>query len=144
MVKRLTSINSLNGGCPELIIRAHHLLCMRGFQGYGYSREFVDNMERILKWIHDNPRKPIMIVDFPDDICAACPFLDGSTCLRAEDTVRLMDQMLMDLLGIKSGDGLTSTEIDDLISPLLDSPELTEICGECSWIDVCRVHRNPR
>ncbi|MFB2622534.1 DUF1284 domain-containing protein [Methanothermobacter marburgensis] len=142
-MKRLTSINSLNGDCPELIIRAHHLLCMRGFQGYGYSMEFVDNMERILKWIHDNPRKSMTIVDFPDDICAACPFLDGSTCLRAGDTVTFMDRMLMDLLGIKSGDELTSTEIDDLISPLLDSPELTGICGECSWIDVCLVHRKP-
>ncbi len=32
-------------------IRAHHLLCLQGFQGYGYSQDFVRNMAEIIKKI---------------------------------------------------------------------------------------------
>jgi hypothetical protein len=37
-----------------LKVRAHHLLCMQGFQGSGYSPEFVENFIKILDQVHEN------------------------------------------------------------------------------------------
>ncbi|MDF2503348.1 MAG: hypothetical protein K0R06_839, partial [Clostridium sp.] len=37
-----------------LNIRAHHFLCMQGFQGYGYSDDFVAHMSKIVNYIRKN------------------------------------------------------------------------------------------
>ena len=37
-----------------LSIRAHHFLCMQGFQGYGYSEDFIRNMAGIIEYIREN------------------------------------------------------------------------------------------
>lgn len=47
----------------ELRIRAHHVLCILGFRGEGYSREFVENMRRVVDIIRANPQAVIQIVD---------------------------------------------------------------------------------
>ena len=40
--------NVKNGvGSEPIRIRAHHLLCMQGFQGYGYNKTFTENMTHI-------------------------------------------------------------------------------------------------
>ena len=31
----------------KLVLRGHHLLCLQGFQGYGYDEDFVKNMTEI-------------------------------------------------------------------------------------------------
>jgi hypothetical protein len=31
-----------------IVIRAHHLLCMQGFQGYGYTPDFEQQWEVLL------------------------------------------------------------------------------------------------
>lgn len=49
----------------EIKLRAHHLLCMRFFEGRGYSEAFVQNMAQVLK------AERCVITDGADDICAA-------------------------------------------------------------------------
>lgn len=141
MVKRLTSRRQKGGGCPDLTIRAHHLLCMRGFQGYGYSEEFTENLARIIHEIKGNPSAFLMIVDFPDDICRACPFMDGLRCLRDEERIRSMDRRVLELLKLESGCMVTFHDIEDTLLALITSGKIMEICGECSWMDVCLIHR---
>ena len=31
----------------KLVLRGHHLLCLKGFQGYGYDDDFVENMKLV-------------------------------------------------------------------------------------------------
>ena len=32
-----------------ITLRGHHLLCIQGYQGYGYSEKFTDNMDNIIE-----------------------------------------------------------------------------------------------
>lgn len=51
-------------------LRAHHLICLLGFRGLGYSPEFVENMARIADQLRSFPHTVIEIVRRPDDICS--------------------------------------------------------------------------
>jgi len=129
------------GGFPDLTIRAHHLLCMRGFQGYGYSEDFTENLKRIINEIMADPSVSLMIVDSADDICMACPFLDGLRCLRDEEKIRSMDRRVLELLKLESGCMVAFHDIEDALLALINSGRVMEICGGCSWMDVCLIHR---
>lgn len=56
----------------KLILRGHHLLCLKGFQGYGYDENFTKNMIDV-----NSKRKmentTITLTNSPDDVCKACP-----------------------------------------------------------------------
>ena len=60
-------------------LRGHHLLCLSGFQGYGYDEDFTQNMSDInlKRKLSDTT---VSLTDSPDDICAACPNLKGNIC----------------------------------------------------------------
>ncbi|MCX7705965.1 MAG: DUF1284 domain-containing protein [bacterium] len=65
-----------------LKIRPHHLFCLLGFKGSGYSRAFVENMSRISTTIKKGLDLDIELVKGPDDICKVCPYLSGETCAK--------------------------------------------------------------
>ena len=60
-------------------------MCVHGFQGMGYSPEFVNKMETIVEKIRDDQ------IDFPikveaafDDACMACPNKGKTICEASE------------------------------------------------------------
>lgn len=84
-------------------LRGHHLLCLQGYQGYGYDSEFEKNMTKIHKklnitTINDNDNNDytnnknnennknknnnikIIVGDTADDLCAFCPNLKEGIC----------------------------------------------------------------
>ena len=61
-------------------IRAHHLLCMQGFQGYGYSEEFSQNMSKIIQKLKSHPEQKIEITADLDIICKSCPQKKNKIC----------------------------------------------------------------
>ena len=67
-----------------LKIRPHHILCMRAYQGMGYSKEFSIRMESIIKEIGaynkylnssslENELREVEVVFSIDSICEKCP-----------------------------------------------------------------------
>ena len=54
-------------------IRAHHILCMQGFQGHGYSEEFSQNMSEVIEYLKSNQEQIIEITDDVDVVCKYCP-----------------------------------------------------------------------
>ena len=58
-----------------MILRAHHLICILGFRGLGYSKEYVANMSKIVGQLCSSPETLIQVVSKPDDICALAIFL---------------------------------------------------------------------
>ncbi len=68
----------------SLNIRPHHLLCILGFRGLGYSEKFVSNMEEVAKKLRSDFTSFITLVLECDAICAACPHNVEGKCLKSD------------------------------------------------------------
>ena len=67
-------------------LRAHHGLCLRFFQGKGYSGAFVENMARKKAMLEENPL--VRLTDQADEIYRACPNNLSGQCESAEKVRR--------------------------------------------------------
>jgi hypothetical protein len=120
-----------------LKIRAHHLLCMQGFQGYGYSDSFVEHMGEIVKYIKNNPKLKIIIGDYCDSICSECKNNMESVCSNCEN-VDKMDRKLLHKLNLNSGKVVIVQEVMSLVKNKFQTQQdAYEICGDCSWREKC-------
>lgn len=120
-----------------LRIRAHHFLCMQGFQGYGYNKEFVKNMDKIIKYIKENKDLKIELIDSCDDICWPCGNNKWGKC---EDSgkVDAMDRKVLQKLNLKSGAIKSPSELFDLVNKNIGNKNsANEVCGTCCWHKEC-------
>lgn len=120
-------------------IRAHHLLCLQGFQGYGYSKEFTRNMSHIKDELNQNPTILLKIKTSPDSICKHCPNCSNFKCnadATSEIRIREMDNLVLETLKIIEGQIVSWSKIRSLTSNL-SQKNLDKICGVCSWKDKC-------
>lgn len=122
-------------------IRAHHLLCMQGFQGYGYTRDFIDNMAGTIKNINSNPDLKIELTDECDAICSGCPHNVNGVCQKEPDSaqkIRALDWRVLRKLDLKKGTQITADIIFSLVNTKLKNiPDLQDICGRCEWKEKC-------
>jgi uncharacterized protein len=136
----------IGGTNPDTIrIRAHHLLCIQGFQGKGYSAEFVENMRQKIDFLKNNPSKRVQITDEWDEICASCPHLEKNICSEsdgAENRIKNMDLMTMNVLGLECGQEYFFDNIQDKIIKNISLDNLKKICGPCSWNNTCLLYLN--
>ena len=120
-------------------IRAHHGMCLSFFQGKGYSGDFVENMARMKAILAENPE--IILMDGPDDICAACPNRLTETC--AEKASRY-DREVLRRCGLSAGERLPYREFSrKVIETILRPGKRAEICGDCQWSSLCRWEETP-
>ncbi|MHB8170046.1 MAG: DUF1284 domain-containing protein [Thermincolia bacterium] len=123
----------------ELIIRGHHLLCMLGFQGEGYSEAFVANMAKIVEQCKGDSSLQIKVVDHHDDICRACPHLREDFCRQSEESgekLAAMDREVLTRLGLNPGQKVTLRETRSLIREKILPQHLQEICQDCRWLSL--------
>ncbi|MGF7118656.1 DUF1284 domain-containing protein [Methanobacterium oryzae] len=121
-------------------IRAHHLLCMQGFQGYGYSKEFSQNMAKIIDILNSDDKQEIEIIAECDIICSCCPHLLEGKCFKnpmADAEIIEMDLKVLEKLGLESGIIFEANEIFTLINETLNSDNIHSICRNCRWKDKC-------
>ena len=120
-------------------IRAHHGMCLSFFQGKGYSGEFVENMSRMKAILAENPE--IILMDGPDDICAACP--NRLTEAGAEKASRY-DREVLRRCGLSAGERLPYRECSRKVTETILRPGVrAEICGDCQWSSLCRWEETP-
>ena len=120
-------------------IRAHHGMCLSFFQGKGYSGDFVENMVRMKAILAENPE--IILMEGPDDICAACPNRLTETC--AEKASRY-DREVLRRCGLSAGERLPYREFSrKVIETILRRGVRAEICGDCQWSSLCRWEETP-
>lgn len=123
-----------------LQIRGHHLLCIQGYQGYGYDRQFEKNMSFIKEYLMANNPLVEVVTDL-DAICASCPNAGDSGCnldCDANETIKLMDQNLLKALAIKPGTLLNAETLFTLTNTKLQTKlDLTGICDQCRWQQKC-------
>jgi hypothetical protein len=124
-----------------LRIRAHHLLCMQGFQGYGYDKNFVNNLYLIMNQIDNNPDLELELVAEIDEICSKCPNNKDEECLRepgAEEKIKKLDGLVLKKLGLEAGARVKVDEIIDMINEQFKSySDIEPVCGDCEWKKEC-------
>jgi len=119
-------------------LRAHHLLCIEGFVGMGYSDDFVSNMKEVIERLSKNV--DVLLVDSSDEICRKCPKNIGNICSSTggDDEVKKMDRAVLKATGFKSGVSVSYGDVKKVINEKFKKKsELAEICGVCSWRETC-------
>lgn len=119
----------------ELILRAHHGMCLAFFEGKGYDDTFVAHMERIKMDMMQNPF--LRIVARGDSICKQCPHLKLGVCEQAEQTAEY-DHKVLTYCGISENAVMTWKEFSLLVQKqILCKGKRKEICGLCRWSYLC-------
>ena len=119
-------------------LRGHTLLCLQGFRGLGYSREFVDNLSQIHQTLSRDPDTWVEVLDSPDAVCGACPHHKASGCTlnsdQSEEDMRAQDRTVIALLGLQPGSQLPWSDILHRIRTSVTGASLPDICGRCRWL----------
>ncbi len=132
-----------------ICIRAHHLLCIQGFQGKGYSADFVNNMNQIIYFLNEGlnngtPKK-IKVINQDDVICTHCPHLEKthleknicSQFPESEKKIKEMDDLTICLLGLECDKEYDYEYILGKINKIISFFQIKNICGHCSWNKDC-------
>lgn len=126
----------------KLTLRGHHLLCLKGFQGYGYDDTFVENMKKINS-IRKQNDTTISIVNSPDDICSSCPNLKNNLCKNESQNCKIINMDNEVLKKISQTNEFNSIELFGKIDELFNTKEsVSEICFNCIWHDQCLFYQN--
>ena len=126
----------------KLVLRGHHLLCLKGFQGYGYSEDFTKNMTEVNRK-RKSENTTITLTNSPDDICKACPNLKGNLCenQNQNDTIVHMDEEVMKKLDTENE--YNAIELFEKIDSIFNTQEsISKICFNCMWHDKCLFYQN--
>jgi hypothetical protein len=117
-------------------IRAHHLLCFQGFQGYGYNKDFIMKMEEILRILKSDPSPNIEIVTNADAVCSICPNLVEKECVD-HLKIKKMDLNVIKSISLEENQILTFKTALQIIDDELSSEAIKTICTGCVWMDKC-------
>jgi uncharacterized protein len=119
-------------------IRAHHLLCIQGFQGLGYDQEFIQRMGEIVALLSSNTGLEVEIITEADEICENCPNLNEGVCTKDQgSTIKELDVHVINHSLLKENDTMTFKRAIDTINNDLNSADVKFICEGCEWIDKC-------
>ena len=120
----------------SVVLRGHHLLCLHGFRGFGYSPEFVSNMQLVRDRLASSPDVEVEVTTSPDDICSACPHLQEGKCARdggdSETRTREKDTAVLARLALSPGDKISSGELFALTAERF-SNGIEDLCSLCKW-----------
>jgi uncharacterized protein len=120
-------------------LRPHHLLCIFGWRGHGYTPDFTDNFNLVVERLRG---EPFRLVLGPDSICRRCPSLNGDANGRefvqfeesTGDCVGVIDGRVLDRLPLVEGRTYRLAAVGVLIRDLIKPADLTFICAGCSWL----------
>ncbi|PLT29786.1 DUF1284 domain-containing protein [Peribacillus deserti] len=112
-------------------LRGHHLFCLLGYRGMGYSQEYVENMTRMHQTLRENPKIMIELVLGPDQLCEKYPNSGEYHCQNAHIYGR--DAVILEKLGLKIGQILSWEKIESLIRTYIVPSDIQVICESCSW-----------
>lgn len=121
----------------DLRVRGHHLLCMLGFRGEGYSDPFIANMRRVVAAFSAEPPPLVQLLAEPDDICVPCPYLSDGACTAedgADEKTRTMDTAVLDVLGLRAGTLANPEVLLALLRQRMDPEKQACICAGCRWL----------
>ena len=126
----------------KLILRGHHLLCLKGFQGYGYDETFSENMTEVnLK--RKQSDTTVSLVASADDLCNSCPKLIRGICENETQNARIVGMDRAVLENFDTEIEYDSVELFEKIDSIYKTKEdVSEICFNCMWHDKCLFYQN--
>jgi hypothetical protein len=119
-----------------LRFRPHHFACTVGFQGQGYSPEFVRSYLEIAAQLRERgsagDETMIEVAPATDSICEPCPNRRGELC-TTEPKIRALDEGHARVLGLKTGDRLSWGEAKRRLADRMTPAAFDEVCAPCGW-----------
>jgi uncharacterized protein len=112
-------------------LRGHHLFCLLGYRGMGYSKEFSKNMTRLHQTLREEPKTWIELVKGPDQLCEKYPNPGELHCQA--DHIYERDAAILEKLGLKIGQILMWEEIELHIQKNAVPADIQIVCETCSW-----------
>lgn len=123
-------------------LRGHHLICLQFFRGQGYDAGFLEKLAEVRRRALF---EKVEVVDGPDEVCRACPYLKEEQCTLPESSeaeIREMDRKALDILGLSLGSRLTWPEETQAALQAGFARWARHFCEACSWRPVCEPAAN--
>lgn len=118
-----------------LTLRAHHLLCIQGYRGYGYSKDFTKNMGKIVYTLKKDPSTQVKIIAKTDILCSCCPHnIDDKSC-EHQYKVDHLDKKVLDLFQIEKNKVYYYRDLLDIIRKKITYESFKNICSICQWFN---------
>ncbi|MBB3112740.1 hypothetical protein FHS18_004842 [Paenibacillus phyllosphaerae] len=113
-------------------LRGHHLLCLLGFRGMGYSEAYVHNMKQVYRRLLEDSSTSCTLVSGPDQLCACFP-ADGDYHCESR-TVSERDAAILARLGLAVGQTVSWQDILERVKHNVAPADLNAICATCPWL----------
>ena len=120
-----------------LTIRGHHLLCLLGFRGRGYSPAFVESMGKVLEEFRANPDVPVILVTECDEICSSCPHMAENECRKNPDSavrIKEKDAAILKKAGLPANKSTTPKEAWNAVKETFTPEDIAVLCSRCQWV----------
>jgi hypothetical protein len=114
-----------------IVLRGHHLLCMLGYRGMGYSAEFSANMTHVYNQLREKPEVTITLIEGADDLCACYPLNEVSHCQN--QLVMERDAAVLERLGLQTGNTLEWQDILHKVRANIAPEHIEVLCHTCQW-----------
>lgn len=119
-----------------ILLRPHHALCIRHFEGKGYSGEFTEHMKKTIGRLL-LPDAQIMLVKKEDEICRKCPNFLKTGC-SSKEKVCAYDGAVLQKIGLAEGTVISYQTLQSRVGEcIIDAGSMREICSDCIWADIC-------
>ncbi|MCM3654576.1 DUF1284 domain-containing protein [Metabacillus litoralis] len=112
-------------------LRGHHLFCLLGYRGMGYSPEYVANMTRLHQTLRNNPKTLIKLVMGPDQLCEKYPNSGEYHCQN--DNIYKRDAAILKKMELEIGQILNWEYIEARIRKHVTPSDIQDVCENCSW-----------
>lgn len=112
-------------------LRGHHILCLLGYRGMGYSDNYVVNMTKVHTILREQPDTLIQIIKGPDHLCAKFP--DDQPYHCEDKGIFSRDKEIVKRLGLKYSDVLPWREVERRIRVNVKASDIAVVCESCSW-----------
>lgn len=112
-------------------LRGHHIFCLLGYRGMGYSEEYAENMTKIQTILRTEPDTLIQIIKGPDHLCAKFP--EGQPYHCEDKGIYVRDSEILKRLGLKFSDVLPWREVERRIRVEIVPSDIATVCETCSW-----------
>ncbi|MCI3920806.1 DUF1284 domain-containing protein [Paenibacillus sp. TRM 82003] len=112
-------------------LRGHHLLCLLGFRGMGYSPAFTRNMTAVYERLRAEPSSIVTIVRGTDDLCVCFPADQPNHC--ESDGVHRKDDLALAQLGLKHGQQIAWSDVLAAVRMSFPPSDIRTLCATCPW-----------